>query len=299
MRLISYTLNGETRTGAVRGDRICDLNRIDSAIPTDMIALLAGGEHMLSRARAAADAGAPDTSLADVHLECPVPRPPRILAVGLNYMSHILEMPEAVRKARGLETPERPIVFNKQNTAATGPYDPIRLPPESVQLDYEAELGVVIGKTCRRVPEADALQVVAGYLVLNDVTIRDWQRATPTMTMGKSWDSHCPMGPALVTADEVSDPCNLHVRLTVDGEERQNFNTGEMHFKIEQQIAHLSTAFTLLPGDVIATGTSAGVAMFRPGQPWLREGQVVRIEISGLGHIENQVVRDEGERFIR
>lgn len=173
------------------------------------------------------------------------------------------------------------------------------LPAESNGMDYEAELGMVVGKTCRRVREREAMRVVAGYVILNDVTIRDWQRATPTMTMGKSWDSHCPMGPALVTADEVPGPHALGVRLTVDGEERQNFNTADMHFGIPAQIAHLSTAFTLLPGDVIATGTSAGVAVFRPGRPWLTEGQVVRIEIDGLGHIENRVVQDEGERYIR
>ena len=198
-----------------------------------------------------------------------------------------------------MKPPQIPMIFNKQCTAANGPYDPVKLPPESEQLDYEAELGVVIGKTCRRVSKEDAMRVVAGFTIVNDLSIRDWQRATPTMTMGKSWDTHCPMGPAVVSKDEVPDPYQLQVRLTVDGEERQNFSTGDMTFDIETQIAHLSTAFTLLPGDVIATGTSAGVAAWRPGQPWLTEGQIVRVEISGIGHIENPVVRDAGERYIR
>ena len=194
--------------------------------------------------------------------------------------------------------PKTPIIFNKQNTAASGPFDPIQLPPESTELDYEGELGLVIGKTCRRVSEQDALSVVAGYTVINDVTVRDWQRAAPTMTMGKSWDSHCPMGPVLLTRDQVPDPYIFQVRTTVDGEERQNFSTSGMHFKIEALIAYLSTAFTLLPGDVISTGTSAGVATFADGQPLLTEGQVVRIEIDGIGYIENQVVKDNSS-FIR
>ncbi|MGI9322392.1 MAG: fumarylacetoacetate hydrolase family protein, partial [Pseudomonadales bacterium] len=138
-----------------------------------------------------------------------------------------------------------------------------------------------------------------GFTIVNDISIRDWQRATPTMTMGKSWDSHCPMGPALVTRDELPDPYKLEVKLTVDGEERQNFKTADMHFKIEEQIAHLSTAFTLVPGDVIATGTSAGVAAFRPDQPWLTEGQVVRIDVAGIGYLENRVAKDKGESYIR
>ena len=299
MRLITYTLDNETRVGALRGDRVVDLNRTDGTLPTSLVALLEGGDAVLARAAAAAEAGDAAADLAHVHLESPVQQPPKILAVGLNYVRHILEIPEEVRKARGLEVPKQPVIFNKQNTSANGPHDPILLPPESHLLDYEAELGVVIGKTCRRVRKDEAMQVVAGYVILNDVSVRDWQMAAPTMTMGKSWDSHCPMGPALVTPDEVPDPYALQVRLTVDGEERQNFRTGEMHFDIATQIAHLSTAFTLQPGDVIATGTSAGVAAFMPGQPWLTEGQVVRIEIDGLGYIENTVVRDTGERYIR
>ena len=299
MRLISYTTNGETRTGALRGDEVVDLNRTDSAIPTDMIALLAGGDAMMARAGKAAETGTAVAALADVRLESPVPVPPRILAVGLNYLEHFYEIPEEIREKRGMKVPEVPVIFNKQNTSATGPFDPILLPPESSEIDYEAELGVVIGKTCRRVSEAEAMQVVAGFVIVNDVTVRDWQRATPTMTMGKSWDSHCPMGPALVTPDEIDDLYALQVRLTVNGEERQQFSTGDMHFNIAQQIAHLSTAFTLVPGDVIATGTSAGVAVFRPDRPWLKDGQVVRIEIDGLGYIENPVARDTGEKFIR
>lgn len=298
MKLITFTAEGTTRTGALRDDKIVDLNAADAAIPTNMVELLEGGDDMMAKVKQAAESGDATLSLSDVKLESPVTNPSKILAVGLNYLDHFYEIPEEIREARGMKVPEVPVIFNKQSTSANGPYDPIMLPAESHELDYEAELGVVIGKTCRRVSKEDAMSVVAGYTILNDVTIRDWQRATPTMTMGKSWDTHCPMGPVLVTTDEMSDPYASHVRLTVDGEERQNFKAGDMHFDVASQIAHLSTAFTLLPGDVIATGTSAGVAVFREGQPWLTDGQVVRVEIDGIGHIENTVQKDN-ESFIR
>ncbi|MEL7028772.1 MAG: fumarylacetoacetate hydrolase family protein [Pseudomonadota bacterium] len=299
MKLITYTYSGDTRTGVVSGDAVIDLATADPGIPTEMQALLEGGEAMLARAARAAEAGAPTAPLSDVKLESPILSPPKILAVGLNYKDHFLELPEEVRKRVGNKLPETPIIFNKQSTSATGPYAPVYRPLESQELDYEAELGVVIGKTCRRVSKANAFDVVAGYTVLNDVTVRDWQRAAPTMTMGKSWDSHCPMGPAIVTKDEIQDPQNLNVSLTVDGEQRQKFNTGDMLFDIATQIEYLSTAFTLTPGDIIATGTSAGVATFMPGRPYLKEGQTCRVEIEGLGYIENSIELDEGESFIR
>ncbi|MEM7704497.1 MAG: fumarylacetoacetate hydrolase family protein [Pseudomonadota bacterium] len=299
MRLLTFTHNGATRTGALRGDHIVDLNATDAGIPDEMVALLQGGDAMLDRARAAADTGDPAIALADVHLESPILVPPRILAIGLNYESHFNEIPEEIKKKRSLGLPKTPMMFNKQNTSITGPYDDVMLPPESPELDWEAELGVIIGKTARRVSKADAFEVVAGYTVINDVSVRDWQRAAMTMTMGKSWDTHCPMGPTIVTKDEMPEPETLNARTIVDGEVKQDFNTGDMLFDVASIIEYLSTAFTLQPGDVIATGTAAGVALFAEGQPWLKEGQRVRVEIEGLGHIENLVVKDKGVSFIR
>lgn len=299
MRLLTFTHNGTTRTGALRGDSIVDLHAADPQIPTDMITLLEGGDALMARAQAATVSGDATVALAEARLESPVPTPPRVLAVALNFLGHWEEIPAELKKRRNLRLPETPMIFNKQNTSVTGPYDDVHLPPESVELDYEGELGVVIGKTGRRVSKENAFKIVAGYTVVNDVTLRDWQRAAMTMTMGKSWDTHCPMGPVMVTKDEIPDPEQLGVRVTVDGEERQNFNTGEMLFDIATTIEYLSTAFTLLPGDVIATGTSAGVALFRKGQPWMAEGQVVRVEIDEIGYIENKIVREEGESFIR
>lgn len=299
MRLVTFNHNGQMRTGVLRGDDVIDLNSTDVSIPAEMVALLQGGDAMMTKAAAVAEAGSAVARLADVKLESPILRPPKILAVGVNYEAHFLEIPEEVRKKVGGKLPETPIIFNKQSTSATGPFDPVYRPIESHELDYEAELAVVIGKTCRRVPKEKAFDVVAGYTIANDVTVRDWQRAAPTMTMGKSWDSHCPMGPAIVTKDEIKDPENLRVVLTVDGGERQNFNTKDMVFGIAAQIEYLSTAFTLTPGDVIVTGTSAGVATFAPGQPYLKEGQACRVEIEELGHIENKIELDEGESFVR
>ncbi|MEM8659968.1 MAG: fumarylacetoacetate hydrolase family protein [Pseudomonadota bacterium] len=293
MKLLTFTQAGSTRVGVLRGDEIVDLHAADSEIPADMLSLLQGGDAMMNKARAAAERGAACARLADVKLESPVMNPPKILAVGLNFMAHWNEIPDEIKEARNMKLPEHPFIFNKQSTSATGPYDPIHLPAESPELDYEAELGVIIGKTCRRVKKEQYQDVIAGYTVLNDVTVREWQRHSPTFTMGKSWDTHCPMGPVMVTKDEIPDPHALNVRLSVDGEEHQNFITGDMIFDISEQIAYLSTAFTLLPGDVIASGTSAGVILFRPGKPWLTEGQKVRIDIDEIGYIENTVVPDD------
>ncbi len=298
MKLATFTHTGRRRLGAISADGVVDLHTTDPDLPADMRSLLEGGDELMTRARTAAESGKP-LPLAEITLECPLPDPPRILAVGLNYMDHYLEIPEAVREARNLKPPEVPVIFNKQTTSANGPYDAIHLPTESSQLDYEAELAVVIGKTCRRVPRARVFEVIAGYTVLNDVTIRDWQLASPTMTMGKSWDTHCPMGPVLVTTDEIEDPENLRVVASVDGKVRQDFNTRDMIFGIADQIVYLSTAFTLLPGDVIATGTSAGVALFREGQPYLKLGETIRVEIEKIGYIENKVTREDDPAFIR
>lgn len=288
MRLVTFTEGGATRIGILKGERIVDLSAVAPDLPREMVAFLEGGEKTMAAARKAADAEG-TLALADVTLESPVLRPPKILAVGLNYREHVEET--------GRELPTVPIIFNKQSTAATGPFAPILRPPESEAMDYEGEMGVVIGRRCRRVPKERYAEVIAGYTVLNDVTIRDWQRRSPTMTMGKSWDTHCPMGPALVTADEV-DISKLDLKTLVNGEVRQHSDTSYLIFDVPTLIEHLSTAFTLEPGDVIATGTCAGVAAAMDGQPWLKDGDVVRVEIETLGAIENRVADDPGGTII-
>ncbi len=298
MKLVTYKQNDQTRSGVLRGEDVIDLNHSDPSIPSDMVSVLEGGDKVLGKVKKVLEVGTATAKLSDVSLEAPVLKPSKILAVALNYYDHLVEIPEKVRNTRFTEFPKNPVIFNKQTTSINGPNGPILLPPESEMLDYEAELAVVIGKRCRRVPEERAFEVIAGYSVFNDVSVRDWQRSSPTLTMGKSWDTHSPMGPCIVTKDEVRNPENLNIHLTVDGETRQKFNTKDMLFKITKQISYLSTAFTLLPGDIIATGTSAGVANWMPGQPFLKAGQVCRIEIDKIGVIENKIVLDKQKCFI-
>jgi 2-keto-4-pentenoate hydratase/2-oxohepta-3-ene-1,7-dioic acid hydratase in catechol pathway len=281
MRLVTFTAGGATRIGVVVGDEVVDLARAVPGLPGDMVALLAAGPGALARAQAA---DGPRLALDEVRLRAPVLRPPKILAVGLNYASHVRET--------GREVPPWPIIFNKQATAVTGPQDPIHLPPESTQLDYEGELAFIIGRRCRRVPAARAAEVIAGYMIANDVSVRDWQLRVPTMTMGKSWDTHCPLGPALVTTDEVGDPHGLELRTWVNGELRQEARTSDLIFDSFALVAHLSTVFTLEPGDVVSTGTPGGVGMAMQPPSWLRAGDVVRVSIGNLGAIENPVVAE-------
>jgi 2-keto-4-pentenoate hydratase/2-oxohepta-3-ene-1,7-dioic acid hydratase in catechol pathway len=280
MRLATFVDGNETAIGVVAGDELIDLRRAAPELPREMTALLAAGPDALARVRKAAGGG-PRLPLASVRLRAPVVRPPKVLAVGLNYASHARET--------GREPPAVPIIFNKQATAVTGPYDPIHAPPESAQLDYEGELAVIIGRRCRRVSRERAPEVIAGYTVANDVSVRDWQLRVPTMTMGKSWDTHCPLGPWLVTGDEI-DPHDLTLRTLVNGELRQSASTGDLIFDCFALVEHLTTAFTLEPGDVISTGTPAGVALAMSPPRWLRPGDVVRVEIDGIGAIENPIV---------
>jgi 2-keto-4-pentenoate hydratase/2-oxohepta-3-ene-1,7-dioic acid hydratase in catechol pathway len=226
----------------------------------------------------------------EVRLLAPV-LPRKFVAIGLNYADHIAES--------GLEAPKFPVFFNKQPTCVAGPGDPVHMPRVSKLLDYEGELAIVIGARCRHVPEERAREVIAGYTIANDVSVRDWQLRTPTMTLGKSFDTHGPLGPWIVTPDELEDPHDLVIRTYVNDELRQNGSTREMIYDCYQQIAHLSEAFTLEPGDVIATGTPAGIGAVRQPFPdgLLKVGDVVRIQIDGIGELRNTVV-EEPEGFL-
>ena len=287
MKLISFTESAETRVGLLDGEEVVDLRAAAPALPTDMVSLLEAGEPALEAARATLQKSGTRLALGDVHLESPILRPPKILAVGLNYADHVAET--------GMETPKHPMIFNKQSTSAHPPYDPFHLPRASAALDYEGELGVVIGKRCRHVPRDRAHEVIAGYTICNDVSVRDWQIRVPTFTMGKSFDTHCPMGPAIVTTDEVPDPHALDLRTWVNGESRQSSNTKHLIFDSFTLIEHLTTAFTLEPGDVISTGTPGGVGIGTKPPRFLKAGDVVKIEISGLGEIENGVIAEPEE----
>ncbi len=286
MKLATFTHEGMTRIGVVKGDEIVDLAAAAPDLPRDMVGLLELGPEALTAAHAALARG-PRVPLAEARLEAPIARPPKFLAVGLNYADHVAES--------GLEPPKHPTIFNKQSTCVTGPSDPIHVPRASHVVDYEGELGFVIGRRCRHVARDDASDVIAGYLVVNDVTVRDWQLRTPTWTMGKSFDTHGPIGPWIVTSDELRDPHQLRLRTWVNGELRQESNTKQLIFDCFALVEHFSTAFTLEPGDIVATGTPSGVGIVRKPPQLLRDGDVVRIEIEGIGTIENPVIDEPGE----
>jgi 2-keto-4-pentenoate hydratase/2-oxohepta-3-ene-1,7-dioic acid hydratase in catechol pathway len=283
MKLATFSHEGTTRIGAVDGDEIVDLAAQVSGLPSEMVAFLAAGPEALTAAHAAIGRG-PRIPLAEVRLEAPIARPPKFLAVGLNYADHVAEA--------GLETPKYPTVFNKQSTCVTGPTDPVHVPRASHAVDYEGELGFVVGRRCRHVARGDAPDVIAGYLVVDDVTVRDWQLRTPTWTMGKSFDTHGPIGPWIVTPDELPDPHRLRLRTWVNGELRQESNTKELIFDCFALVEHFSTAFTLEPGDVVATGTPAGVGITMKPPRLLAAGDVVRVEIEGIGALENPLIAE-------
>ena len=284
MRLISFTESSNTRIGLLQGDHIIDLSQVAPSLPSDMLSFLEAGDGAMLQAAKYTSASGHYSAL-DVVIEAPLARPPKILAIGLNSRAHAEES--------NMDIPKHPMVFTKQATSANGPYAPIHSPPETQMLDYEGELGVVIGKRCRRVSKQDANRVIAGFCVLNDVSVREWQflATPPQFTMGKSWDTHNPFGPAIVTPDEV-DPHNLMLRTFVNGDLRQKTSTSDLIFNCYDIIEFLTTAFTLEPGDVIATGTPSGVGISMQPQGTLKLGDVVKVEIDGLGFIENKVIAE-------
>ncbi len=290
MKLASYvdaTIGGEARVGVVVGDELVDLAACGD-FPSDMKGLLQQGVDVAAVASAVADG--PRLSLAGVKLLAPVPDPGKILAIGLNYGDHIEET--------GSEAPKHQVWFNKQHNCANGPFDDINLPVVSDKLDYEAEICLVIGQRCKHVPRERAHEVIGGYFCGNDVSVRDWQIRVPTFQIGKSFDTHGPMGPYLVTPDEVGDPHALGIRCLVNGEERQRSNTRHLIFDCFDAIEHLTQAFTLDVGDVLFMGTPSGVGVAMKPPKWLVAGDVVRVEIDKLGFIENTVVAEQAETVI-
>ncbi|MES2258161.1 MAG: fumarylacetoacetate hydrolase family protein [Pseudomonadota bacterium] len=285
MKLVSYLYRGCVSIGKVVGDVIVDLPASDSSLPRTMLEFLAGGPQAMQRARKIEVAHAVTVPLAGATLLAPVANPSKFLAIGMNYQKHVEEA-----RAGGFTIPDVQVWFNKQVSCINDPYGALHMPKVSDKLDYEVELAVVIGRRCRDVKAADARSVIAGYMVCNDVTVRDWQLRSPTMTIGKSFDTTGPIGPWIVTDDEVADPHALQMQLFVNGEERQNESTAGMVYDIFQQIEHLSTAMTLEPGDIIATGTPSGVGIAKQPPVFLKVGDVVRAQIEGIGMIENTVI---------
>jgi 2-keto-4-pentenoate hydratase/2-oxohepta-3-ene-1,7-dioic acid hydratase in catechol pathway len=260
VRLVTF----EGGFGRVEGDRVIPMG-------ADLVAYLATGE--------ATDGE--EVALDGVRLLAPVPRPGKVIGIGLNYRDHAAES--------GQPIPTAPILFPKYANSVIGPGAPIVIPPETREPDYEAELGVVIGRTASRVPEADALSFVAGYTCMNDVSARDLQFQSSQWMLGKAIDTFLPCGPWLVTADEIPDPQALAIRLTLNGEVMQSSSTAQMVFGVAELVAFVSRTTTLDPGDLIATGTPPGVGFARKPPVWLKDGDVVSVEVEAIGALTNPV----------
>lgn len=279
MKLARFASGGEVLLGVVEGDGLARISGRVEGVGAEMTDLIARWDAV--RGAVEALRGRIDLRLEDVELLAPVARPGKVWGIGLNYADHIEEA--------GLARPEQQVWFVKAVTAVAGPYQPIQRPLASPALDYEAELAFVIGKGGRHLAGERAAEAIFGYCVGNDVSVRDWQLATGQYSIGKSFDTHAPFGPWIVTADEV-DPADLGIRSFVNGEKRQDSNTRHLIFDPAAQVAHLSQAMTLEPGDVIFTGTPGGVGAAMKPPRFLRAGDRVRVEIDGLGFIENEVV---------
>lgn len=315
MKLVTFNINGYSRIGAITEEnKVIDLNYAYQAklqtegkyryqeiaeafIPSRMKAFLQGGRDSIEIANSVVDFALNNSiefkhqivfDRNEVKIEAPLSNPGKIICVGHNYREHILEM--------GRELPKYPVVFAKFANTIIGPEDDIPYYPISEQLDYEAELAFIVGKKAKNVSEENALDYVAGYTIANDVTYRDIQRRTIQWLQGKSVDGSAPIGPWIVTADDLTDPSGLEISLSVNGEERQRSNTKNLVFTVPRLVEFLSNLMTLEPGDIVLTGTPGGVGVAREPQAFLKEGDVVRIEIDRIGVLENKVVmKKEGE----
>ncbi|HEY7347893.1 MAG TPA: fumarylacetoacetate hydrolase family protein [Ktedonobacterales bacterium] len=290
MRLATYRADNGPRLGIVRGEQIIDVAALAGfSHTTDMLSLIAEGPEGLARLRQALTAASDPAQrrLADVHLLAPIPRPRKnVFCMGRNYADHALE--------KGAAVPEDPIFFSKATTAVNGPYDPIVIDSTiSDRLDWEVELGVIIGRAGKNIPAAQALDYIFGYTVINDVSARDLQARHKQWFKGKSLDGSCPMGPWIVTADEIPDPHALRLRLRVNGITKQEANTRLLIYKLPTIIEVLSAGLTLEPGDIIATGTPAGVGDARQPPEYLQPGDLVEAEVDGIGALRNPVIRAE------
>lgn len=282
MKLLRFDHNGTPTPGVLRGEEIVSLAPLRAEYPT-MLSIIAAGKEALTAIAGLSGSVTDAVPLAGARLLAPIERPGKYLAIGMNFRKHIAEA-----ERLGVAAPTQQFWFNKQTSCIVGPYDDTN-PGVSEKLDYEVELCAVIGRVAKGVSEQDAPAHVFGYMVANDISARDWQMHSPTFTMGKSFDTHGPVGPWIVTADKIPDPHSLALRCLVNGVVRQQSNTSQMVHNLWQQIAYLSTAFTLDPGDLLATGTPEGVGVGMQPPQFLQPGDVVRCEIDGIGAIENRV----------
>ncbi len=286
MKLLSFSDGGESRLGVLQDDgSIADVCKADAEIPTTIKGLFAAGPDGMARVKAAAAGISPENVLnpSEVDIGPPIPDPGKILCIGINYKDHIEET--------NSETPEFPVVFAKYANTIVGPEADVHLPTYSTKVDYEAEFAVVIGKTARNVAKEDALDHVGGYTCLNDVSARDLQQRTSQWVMGKSPDTFAPIGPVVVTSDDVPDPHSLDIKLRLNGETMQSSNTKHLLFRVEDLIADIARVITLDPGDIISTGTPGGVGAAREPAVFLKPGDSMEVEIDSIGILRNGVVQ--------
>ena len=289
MRLCRFEAPAGASIGLVLGDELVDLQKAVPQLPSNPVDILAAGTAGIETIESAARS-APRLKLKDVRLKAPVLRPGKILGIGLNYRDHA--------KETGREPPTTQMWFNKQITCLNGPFDPVTMPAVSTALDYEVELVVVIAKRGRHVPRGRAMEIVGGFMTGCDYSVRDWQRATQTMIMGKGFDTHGPVGPWITTPDEAGDVSSMKLRCWVNGELRQDGVAGDMIFDIAAQIEHLTKAFPLEPGDLLFTGTPAGVGAAYDPPKFVKVGDKVRVEVDRLGAIETTIVQEKAEMRI-
>ena len=284
MKLITFTHNNKQQIGAVDDEYVIPIG--DDG-PDNLIDFFTAENAVKQRLQDRFSSGEHRIALEDIKLLAPIPKPPKFFGVALNYADHIEEI--------GFERPEYPTLFTKQSTCVIGPGEAIHRPRVSEKLDYEGELGLVIGKHCRHVPRDRAREVIAGYTICNDVSVRDWQARSHTWTLGKSFDTHGPIGPWIVTPDEITDPHILDIKTWVNEELRQSSNTRYLIFDCDYLIEYLSTVMTLEPGDIIATGTSSGVGVKMKPRGYMKAGDVVRVEIEKIGVLENPVIDEPAD----
>jgi 2-keto-4-pentenoate hydratase/2-oxohepta-3-ene-1,7-dioic acid hydratase in catechol pathway len=279
MRLVTFTHGGSTRAGLHIAGQIADLG--PEGYPS-VVSFLEAGDEAIAKANAVLAGQGKTISAADVKIEAPLPVPPKFICIGLNYRDHAIES--------GMAIPETPTVFTKYSNAVIGPGDNIEIPSVSKEVDYEAEFAFVIGKRGRNIPKNKWEEHVFGYTIVHDVSARDYQLATSQWTIGKTFDTFGPMGPAIVSRDEIADPHNLRISLDLNGKTLQDSNTSQLIFRIPDLVEYLSTVMTLVPGDIISTGTPPGVGFARKPPVFLKPGDDVVVKVEGLGELRNPCV---------
>ena len=280
MKLVNFLYKGEKNIGALLDDGVCSFKSISDKYSISMLEFIEQIDDLSPKVSKFINSNPEVIPLSEIEFLPVIERPGKVLAVGLNYKDHA--------KETGMDLPKVPMIFTKQSTSVLEHQGEIHKPKVSDAVDYEGEMAFVIGKKCRHVSKEDALDVIAGVTICNDVSVRDWQIASPTFTMGKSFDTHCPIGPYIVTMDEISDIHNLKIKTYVNDELRQDSCTDQLIFDCFDLIEHITKAFTLEPGDIIATGTSSGVGVVLG--KYLVPNDVVRIELENVGTLENKVV---------